>query len=294
MTRIIVSLCLLIFLQACEKTITFKLEDTSAKLVVEATIENGRPPLVILSHSLNYFSEINPVILANSFVRDAEIIISDGTRSQKLKEYSMPLLPGVSFYYYTIDSSNLAGSFKGALASSYNMQIRTGSAVYEATTTIPALTKTLDSLWWKRSPGNPDSTLVTLMGRLYDPPGHGNYIRYFTKRGEEPFYPGLNSVYDDQIIDGISYDAEVERGVDRNAKIDIDNYSFFRRGDTVTVKLCNIDKACFDFWRTMEYSYSSIGNPFAAPTKVLGNIGGSALGYFGGYAVQYRTLIIPK
>ncbi|MGB8193468.1 MAG: DUF4249 family protein, partial [Chitinophagaceae bacterium] len=53
------------------------------------------------------------------------------------------------------------------------------------------------------------------------------------------------------------------------------------------------DKATFDFWRTMEFSYASIGNPFSSPTKVLGNVKG-ALGYFGGYAVQYKTIIIPK
>jgi hypothetical protein len=43
----------------------------------------------------------------------------------------------------------------------------------------------------------------------------------------------------------------------------------------------------------MEFNYSSIGNPFSSPTKVLGNIKGGALGYFGGYAVQYSTIVIP-
>ena len=58
--------------------------------------------------------------------------------------------------------------------------------------------------------------------------------------------------------------------------------------------MTNIDKVCFDFWRTIEYSYSSIGNPFSSPTKVLSNISGGALGYFGGYAVQYKSINIPK
>ncbi len=64
---------------------------------------------------------------------------------------------------------------------------------------------------------------------------------------------------------------QVERGVDRNEDLPED-YSFFDKGDTVTLKLCNIDKATFDFWRTMEFSYSSIGNPFSSPTKVMSNI----------------------
>jgi hypothetical protein len=62
----------------------------------------------------------------------------------------------------------------------------------------------------------------------------------------------------------------------------------------VVVKYCNIDKATFDFWRTMEYSYANIGNPFASPNKVLSNIQGGGLGYFGGYAAQYKSINIPK
>jgi hypothetical protein len=44
----------------------------------------------------------------------------------------------------------------------------------------------------------------------------------------------------------------------------------------------------------MEFTYSSVGNPFSSPTKVIGNITGGALGYFGGYASQFITLIIPR
>lgn len=281
-------------LTGCEKDIHFDLQDSTAKLVIEATIENGQPPIVILSQSLSYFSTINADILAGSFVHNAQIRISDGRRSQLLKEYSTQPLPGINLFYYTIDSSNLSGAFAGSFNSTYTMTISSEGKTYNAQTTIPALTKTIDSVWWKSSPGNPDTTLVSLQGRFSDPPGYGNYIRYFTKTGKGAFFPGLTSVYDDQIIDGLSYDGEIERGVDRNAKFDVDNYSFFSRGDTVVIKFCNIDKPTFDFWRTMEYSYSSIGNPFASPTKVLSNIDGGALGYFGGYAAQYRTIIIPK
>ena len=165
---------------------------------------------------------------------------------------------------------------------------------YNSMTTIPELNKKLDSLWWKPSPYNPDTTKVILMTKVTDPPGFGNYIRYFTRTGQGAFFPGFNSVFDDQIVDGSTYEIEVERGVNRNEELDIENYSFFNRGDTVTVKFCNIDKATYDFWRTMEYSYASIGNPFSSPTRVSNNVQGGALGYFGGYAVQYKSIIIPK
>ena len=81
--------------------------------------------------------------------------------------------------------------------------------------------------------------------------------------------------------------------MDRNTTIEEDDL-FFNKGNTVTFKLSNIDKATYDFWRTIEFAYQAVGNPFSTPVKVLGNIKGNALGYFGGYASQYRTLIIQK
>lgn len=263
------------------------------KLVVEATIENGQPPVVILSQSLDYFSQISPSVLENSFVHGAAVYVSNGTLTHQLKEYKVSVSGGYNIYYYSIDSSNLATAFAGQLNSQYSLRIDWNGNEYTSATTIPKITKKIDSLFWQQAPGNNDSSKVALMIIATDPPGYGDYIRYFTKRNSEPFYPGLTSVFDDQIIDGTTYEVRIDRGVDRNSSRP-DDYMFFDKGDTITLKLCNIDKATFDFWRTMEYSYASIGNPFSSPTQVLSNIKGNALGYFGGYAAQYRTIIVPK
>jgi hypothetical protein len=280
---------------SCEKTIHFNLDKSSPQLVVDASIENDKAPVVILSKSLDYFSEISPEILAASFVHGAVIKISSGSTMVTLKEFIVPLdSNGNTLYYYSTDTTDPSGLMTGVLGRQYNLSITVGSQDYTAQTSIPALNKKLDSLWWKKAPDNPDTNKVVLEARLTDPPGYGNYIRYFTSTNHGPFYPGLNSVFDDQIVDGITYDINVDRGVNRNQQIDMKDYAFFDRGDTVTAKLCNIDKATYDFWRTMEYNYQSIGNPFSSTTTVIGNISNNALGYFGGYGAQYMTLVIPK
>ena len=279
-------------LASCEKGVTFDLDESSPKIVVEATIETDRSPFVILTKSQNFFAQITPDILENSFVRNAEVYVSNGTVTHKLKEYSVPLSNGYNFYFYSIDSSNLSTAFTGQTNTQYSLRIVAEGNEYTAGTKIPALTRTIDSLFWKQAPGSNDTNKVALMVRATDQAGYGDYIRYFTKRNSEPFYPAFNSVYDDQIIDGTSYEIEVERGVDRTQDLP-DDYTLFDKGDTVTLKLSQIDKATYDFWRTMEFSYGSIGNPFASPTKVLSNISNNALGYFGGYAPQFRTIIIP-
>lgn len=287
---LILLLCLLFF--SCEKAVQFDLDEPLPKLVAEATIENDQAPFVVLSRSLDYFSEISVDILASSFIRNAEVYVSNGVLTHRLKEYTVSFGP-YNFYYYSTDSTSPGTSFRGEPGKQYSLRIIAEGKEYTASTTIPLITKRIDSIFWKQAPGNNDSNKVVLMVKATDPPGYGDYIRYFTKRNSEPFYPAINSVFDDQIIDGTTYEVEVERGVDRNFGLQ-EGYSFFDKGDTVIFKLSNIDKVTFDFWRTMEFTYSSVGNPFSTPTKVLGNISNGALGYFGGYASQFRTIIIPK
>jgi hypothetical protein len=151
-------------------------------------------------------------------------------------------------------------------------------------------------MWWEKLPSTEikDTGFVRVMIKATDKPGLGDYIRYYTKVGSrEPFFPGFNSVFDDQIIDGKTYTIPVDRGFNRNAEF-TDSSAFYRKGDTVTIKLCQIDKPTYDFWRTYEFSFQSIGNPFSSPTRILSNINNDALGYFGGYGCLYRTIIIPK
>lgn len=283
-----------ILVLSCEKAVDLNLDQVPPKLVVEATIENDQPPQVVLTRSFQYFSSVNLSDLSNTFVRGAEVEISNGQRTHRLKEYQVELVPGISFFYYGIDSTQLGTAFLGALNTNYTLTIRSGGEVYTARTRIPEITRRIDSFYWKPAPPSlNDPNKVALMFRGSDRPGLGDYIRYYTKQNRDPFYPGLNSVFDDQFIDGSSFDVQIERGVPRGIELE-EGYSYFDRGDTVVFKLCNIDKGAFDFWRTMEFSYASIGNPFSSPTRVLSNIEGNALGYFGGYATQYRSLIIPR
>lgn len=283
----------MILLLGCEKKIDFELEDQPDKMVIEATIENDRPPVVVLSRSVGYFSRITTDILSQSFVHGAEVYVSSDAMTHQLKEYSTPLPNGNRIYYYSIDSSNLATAFLGKLKQQYSLRIVADGKEYTATTTIPDATRRVDSVWWKKVPFASDTSKVIIMVRATDRPGFGDYIRYYTKTNREPFYPPYNSTFDDLLIDGTTYELQIEKGVDRNLDRD-DDENFFRRGDTVQLKLSNIDKSTFDFWRTMEFSYASVGDPFSTPTKVLSNIKGDALGYFGGYASQYRSIIIPQ
>jgi hypothetical protein len=286
-----------VLVTSCEKNINLSVKNQTPKLVVDGSIENGMPPVISLSTSLNYFSTITPEELSASFVHNAKVTVSDGVHTVQLKEYSYTDTSGYALYYYTPDTVNTRW-FVGAFNTSYNLTIQTPDTVtYTATTTIPTIAKTCDSLWWLPAPTSVNNdSLVKVMGLFTDPKGLGNYIRVFTKTNGEPFYPESTSVFDDEFTDGTTYNFQVLRSYNRNdqKKQTDSDYGLFYHGDTMTLKFCNIDKATFDFWNTWEFSYQSNGNPFSSPVTVLSNISNNGLGAFCGYAAQYKTLIIPK
>ncbi len=290
MKYVLSGLYLVLILSSCERNIDFNLKNADPLLVVDAQIENGKVPTVVLTKSLNYFSSISTAILDSSFVHHAVVTMSNGTVTHPLKEYALPLGGGYTGYYYGIDSSNIATAFVGQFNKQYSLDIKSEGKEYTAKTTIPLLVKFPDSIWFKQAPLNPDSNKRVLMVRTTDPPGLGNYIRYFTKTNSDPFLPGANSVFDDSIIDGTTYEVQVDPGVDNNNPVSYDN-NFFMKGDTVTLKICDIDKATYTFWNTWEFARQSIGNPFSQPGKVIGNISNNALGAFCGYAAWYGTVI---
>jgi hypothetical protein len=285
-------LMLAVVFASCEKVITIEPEIREPLLVVDGSIEDGQPPMILLSKSINYFSSISADIVARSLVRNAQVTLSDGSRTVTLKEYVIPFTPTITYVYYSTDTSISANRMVGEQEKTYTLQVTTEGKTYSATTSIPKLTKTIDSLWWEPSRSREDTMRAILMAKITDPPGFGNYIRYFTKVNREAYKAGENSVYDDQLIDGSVYNVQVEQGRDRNSTED--QRRSFKRGDTVTVKFANIDKSTYDFWRTLEFGYRSVGNPFASPIRVLGNVNNNALGAFSGYSVQYKTFIIPR
>lgn len=273
------------------------MQDQPPKLVVDASIENNSTPLVVLSNSINYFSKISAADLANTFVHSALVTISNSTKTMLLKEYAYVDTSGYTLYYYAPDAGNTTDLFLGEFGKTYSLNIQTADgATYTSTTTIPVLAKVCDSMWWKPAPYADNGNLCVMYGRFIDPPGLGNYVRYFTKINSEPFLPGFTSSFDDQVVDGITYSLAFDIGWDKNSvyKPSSDIYGYAMRGDTVTLKYCNIDKATYTFWNTWDFAWQSYGNPFSSPIKVQGNISNDALGVFSGYAVEYKTVIIPK
>ena len=272
-------------LSACTKDITIDLPHQSPQIVVEGHIETGQPPYVLLSKSSDFYSTFYLDSINNLFVHNAVVKVSDGTDTVTLTEITLDT-SDISISVYT------TFSMLGKENTTYTLWVDADGQQLSAVTTIPK-SYPLDSIWWQPANIANNDTFVKLICRYTDPPETGQFVRYFTKENSQPFYPGFNSVFEDRLINGTTFDFILDRGVSRTDTTDFyQGYFDFRRGDTITVKWCGIDQAHFDFWRTLEFELGGQGSPFASPIVIQSNINGG-LGIWGGYAPSYKTLIVP-
>ncbi len=307
----------LLSFSACqEKLDGLNLPHVDQKYVVEGYIEQGLPPVVIITESQPYLDPINAETVTASFVSGADVYVSDGSNTYKLQEYSLrfildtlSIITGNAISVESLASQfGIVGNvdqfnpgfyttfdFFGQLETQYDLLVNVEGYEMTATTYMPALDP-VDSLWVEPHP-NPEKAdeLVQLYVKYTDTKGVSNQIRYFTQRNFEPFYPPLfNSIFNDEdifLLDGESITIPMERGWFRyNTEIDFDEFLYFEKGDTIRLRWCAIDRAHYDFWSTLEFARGQQGNPFGRPTNIKSNINGG-LGIWGAYAASYETLL---
>ncbi len=313
-------------LPSCTKEIDVNIPDSAQQVVVEGTIENGVPPVVILTKSQKFFGTIDLNNLGNYFVHGADITVtgSDGTQTVLtelcLQGLNLPadqqevLLSALGFS--TIDSANVpnvcvytipdivnyfltgTASFVGNERTSYALDIMappfSGSdSIHITSTTYIPTAVGMDSISIREaSDAKYRDSMVSLYSNVTVPDTFGNFLRYKTKRNSEPYYiPATGSVWDDKLWVGLQIALPIERGQDPNAKIDFNTDFLFWKGDTVSVKWSNIDSKTYDFFFTLENDGGD--SPFSAPVKIKSNIN-NGLGVWAGYATRYYEVIIPK
>lgn len=295
----------MLLLMGCEREIELELPAAGDQWVVEGFIENGQPPYVLLTRTTSFFGENSFSSLPALYVHNAQMTVTYNGVDYPMTEYCLRNLPPnlqpliADFLGVQLDSlpfgfdlcayANL--QLLGQPGGVYRLTIQKGDTVATASTYIPQPVP-IDSTWFVEETDVADS-LVRLWVAFDEPDTLGNFYRYFTKRNDEPFYPGLfGSVLDDQFFNAAQFRFNLDRGYPQNADIDFDTYGLFIRGDTIITKISSIDRAHFNFWETTENQLRS-GGPFASPTYILSNVDG-ALGIWGGYGSAYDTLVVPK
>jgi len=278
----ILLLMTLVLLAACHPDPNLDVIPYEQKLVIDGSIEDKGFARIFLSYSASYFEPIDSANIFQLVVGTAKVTVSDGTTSEILtlrrdNNYFPP---------YIYESTGI----RGEVGKTYTLTVDLKGQRYTASTTIPPPAK-FNSLWFEDIPGK--DSLGYLYGSVTDDPNTENFYRVFTKRvnTDTKYIPIYLSAVSDQYFNGKTFTFSILRGPESFTNIIDDLY--FKKGDTVQVKLCTMDKAHFDFWRTVERELYVVGNPFASSgNEIISNIDGKkALGVWGGYGVSYYQAI---
>jgi len=277
-----------IFLVACERDITIDLPNANPKIVIEGTIEAGQKPKVLVTRNQGFFNSFPTDIeqfIETFLVTDAQIVISDGNVEEPMNLVIDFL--NYPFAYYT------TSIMTGEVNKTYTLSVIADGQILSSFTTIPPAVP-LDSAWFILNPfrANEDS-FGFANTRFIDPDTVGNAYRLFIKRRFEPDYlPVFGSTYNDQFINGRTFEFFSGQGRRSFASQDtfVDSSFFFKLGDTIDVKFCSIGQKEYEFYSTYEAATSTNGNPFASPVLIKSNINGG-LGVWCGIGPYFTTFI---
>lgn len=292
---------MLISLLGCTKAIDFELPEIEQTIVVEATVESGFPPRVILTNSQGYFEAIDSSILSNIFIHDADIVISDGIESFTLQEINFN-----GIYVYTSLDFGAIGQY----GKTYSLTIQVNDKSIYSSTSIPQ-PLLIDSLWFDKYVAF--DSLGLIGAKFTDPDTLGNCYRWFAQRINSYTYnypppfdnvkgtikdsrplPPIGSSTDDKLFNGLSFDFIFPRGEDGLLEGPDDNNieaGFYKIGDTILVKSTTTTYPIYLYVRAMENAAVSEGSIFSSPGNLPYNVLGDGIGIFYGYGVSYDTLI---
>lgn len=249
---LILSIYFGIILSGCEKVIDVKLNDSTPLIVIEGEINTIRGPYqVTVTQSKNFDED-------NTFAGRADAVVS----IQDLTSGVIEVLSnrGGGAYQTTI--------LQGVLGRSYKLTVDVGGKSYTATSTIPAKAVRIDRVYAKKF--SLDDTEVFMVPQFKDPAGRGNYYRI--RQWVNGVLIKGSYVRSDEAADGFTYESQLFYSTDKE-----DGNPLITQGDRMTAELQSIDKAVYDYYRTLS---TTIEQDASTPSNPLSNISGGALGVF--------------
>jgi len=296
--RLLIISVFVLVMTSCEKEVHINLGTSAAKVVIQGAIENGKVPYVILTSTISFFSNVDLATLQNSFLHDAVITVSDGTKTTTLKEYSIDTGANNKVYIYSVDTSGSTGFMTGEIGKFYTLSVIYGGTTYTSVTKIPNPAG-VDTMWFDKPEFVNDKTPATarqMFINYTDPDTSGNYVRCFTRRGNQLFYP--SGIFSDEVVNGkvvnkigILGGYAASSGTDNRNR---DSLVYFFPGETVTLQWSSIDKGVYTFWNSVDFAKNAVGNPFSSPINTISNISNGAVGVWSGYGSVYVTMVVPN
>jgi hypothetical protein len=267
-------IALLIFVSAawllsgCQQVVSIDLNTANPRIVIEGNIKDQPGPYsVYLSMTGSYFD----TTLATPRVSHAKVIITDDVGNRDtLKEVTSG----------TYQSSAL----QGASGRTYTLTVNTDGKDYMAISSMPAKVF-IDSLYAMPRHSLNGESGYDIYVMFKDPPELGNYYRINARSSTVIPADSIDGrryrLFTDKLTNGNEMTERIRAG--KNVSI----------GDTITIELCSIDKASYDYFNTLRDILSSDRSPTSlSPANPNSNISGDALGYFAAYTIDTKQIVL--
>jgi len=258
----------IVFLSGCQQVVSIDLNTANPRVVIEGNIKDQPGPYsVFLSMTGSYFD----TTLATPPISHAQVVIMDDLENcDTLKE----VIKG------TYQSSTLIG----VSGRTYTLSVKIDGKEYMATSSMPAKVF-IDSLYALPRQGFGGESGYDIYVTFKDPPELGNYYRINAR---------TSAVIPADSIDGRRYRLFTDKLTNENEMTErIRAGRNVTVGDTITIELCSIDKATYDYFHTLSDILSSDRSPTSlSPANPNSNISGDALGYFSAYTTDSKQIVL--
>lgn len=250
-------------------------------LVIEGWIEDGEHPVVIVTRAVDLTQNIESF---DKFVEKwcrVTIVDNDNPAVVLTGRLNDAYVPSFVF---------TSAKITGRLGHTYTLKVETETDTATATATIRNNAR-IDSLKIVKCAGSDTLYQIRAFPRINR--NDNGYYKFFTKvnNEEKRYYSSFLGTFE-----GITYDSiqgfNVGRGIHQTYAGEEKFTPFYKIGDTVSVKLCTLEKPVFDFWNAYENSVSLSGNVFlnvsqSCPSNIAG-----AKGYWAAYGKTVAFAIV--
>ena len=256
---------------SCEEVIELDLDKVEPRMVVEANLSNQPGPYMIhLAETTDFYDENN-----FNARTGAEVIVYDELGN---RDTLWEVNPG---YYQT-------STIQGMPGIQYTVEINHQGTSYTASSRIPDQVNPLDSLivsYEEESIFRDEGYYAAVTTQ--DPGGVDNYYRLKIFVNDEVYIFNQDDEDGDEFQDDNLYLAN-DKYTD-GQYIDFELAPKLNLGDKVKVELYHINKASYDYYRTL---LDAIGTGGLAPANPISNFGEQALGNFNAYVVYSDSTVV--
>lgn len=267
-THVVVLVLAAVALSSCEKIVSIDLNKANPHMVMEGIVTDQQTPdSVMLSKSGNYFE----ASLYFPPVQNSLITISDNLGNVDTLKESKP-----GTYY--------SSSLQGVPGRTYALKVVADGNEYDVVSSMPSRVP-IDSLYatpLREFDGDKGYSLYVV---FKDPPEPGNYYRINLRLSRSLPPDSITGqryhLFSDKLTNGNEVTIRMRTG--RSVVT----------GDTVTVELLSIDRATYDYFRTLNDILTSDRAPTSlAPTNPNTNLSNGSLGYFAAFTIDTKKIIL--